>query len=99
MTNPASKKAAAKKAANSTVRQALLDSPITVSSASPDPKGKEMLDSLSKEPQVIVLVPTAFTLQLDGHVPLKVLPGQQRMARSLAEHWWSKANGVTIFED
>lgn len=46
---------------------------------------------------VIVSVPKAFELTRDGHVSKKYAAGTQEMPRLDAEHWFSKAQGVTIF--
>lgn len=48
---------------------------------------------------VTVTVPKAFILRPDHFQELKFNAGVQKMERQYAEHWWSKANGVEIFED
>ena len=88
----------AKQAKTGTVRQTLIDSPATAGIMLNHPAQLESLEALEAEEKVIVNVPKEYTVQLTGHVPVKVYPGQQRMAKSMAEHWWSKANGVEIFE-
>lgn len=47
---------------------------------------------------VIAVVPKQFTLNLDHHKQFTYKPGTQRMERDHANHWWSVANGVTIFQ-
>lgn len=47
---------------------------------------------------VIAVVPKQFTLNLDHHKQFTYKPGTQRMERDHANHWWSVANGVTIFK-
>jgi hypothetical protein len=46
---------------------------------------------------VVVVVPKQYILNLDHHKSVTYQAGTQRMERSHADHWWSKANGVTIF--
>lgn len=45
---------------------------------------------------VAVNVPRAFNLRLDYEKVKHVAAGPQRMLRADAEHWYSKANGVTV---
>lgn len=47
---------------------------------------------------VTVTVPKAFNLRLDHFREFKFKAGVQEMERVVAEHWYSKANGVTIYE-
>ncbi len=47
---------------------------------------------------VFASVPKAFQLTLNSHVMVKVKAGAQKMERFVAEHWYSKANEVTIVE-
>ena len=51
------------------------------------------------EDEVIVTVPKAYKLRLSHDAVHDIHPGTQRMARHLAEHWYSKAQGVEIFEE
>lgn len=46
---------------------------------------------------VVAVVPKQYILNLDHHKSVTYQAGTQRMERSHADHWWSKANGVTIF--
>ena len=46
---------------------------------------------------VTVTVPKMFKLRLDTHAETIVQAGIQEMSLELAEHWFSKANGVTIY--
>lgn len=55
----------------------------------------------SKEPSgdaVLVTVPKDFHLVLDHHHDVKYRAGTYEMPVEHAEHWWSKANGVTLVE-
>ncbi len=47
---------------------------------------------------VTVTVPRAFKLRTGVHVEREFKAGVQEMERELAEHWYSVANGVTIYE-
>lgn len=47
---------------------------------------------------VTVTVPKAYSLNLDLFRKIEIKAGVQEMERAWAEHWWSKANGVTIYE-
>jgi len=46
---------------------------------------------------VTVTVPKGYKLRIDSHRELTVNAGVQQMERSLAEHWYSKANKVEIY--
>ena len=46
--------------------------------------------------EIVAMVPKKFSLRIDGDTIHHFLPGVQNMQRSLAEHWYSKANGVQI---
>lgn len=46
---------------------------------------------------VTVTVPRAFKLRTGVHVEREFKAGVQEMERELAEHWYSVANGVTIY--
>lgn len=59
------------------------------------PKGEEL--ELSGD-TVTAVVPKAYLLRLTHHHVIEVRQGTQSMPREYAEHWWSKANGVTIFK-
>jgi hypothetical protein len=47
---------------------------------------------------VTVTVPKEFKLQLDHFRQVIYKAGIQEMERLHAEHWWAKANGVTIYD-
>lgn len=47
---------------------------------------------------VTVTVPKAFKLRIDHFREFDFKAGVQEMERSVAEHWYSKANGITIYE-
>ena len=46
---------------------------------------------------ITVTVPKAFNLRISLDEEIKVSAGVQSMSRERAEHWYSKANGVKIF--
>lgn len=46
---------------------------------------------------VTVTAPKDFKLVLDHFREVQIKAGIQEMERAWAEHWWSKANGVTIY--
>lgn len=47
--------------------------------------------------EVTVTVPKGFKLQFDYNILLDIKAGVQPMKRAVAEHWYAKANGVTIY--
>lgn len=47
-------------------------------------------------PDVIVMVPKAFKLRMNDHVVIDYPAGAYPMPREHAEHWYAKANKVTI---
>lgn len=49
--------------------------------------------------KVIVTVPKRFRLTLDNHTTITIEPGVQKVEQFIANHWFSKANGVKIFEE
>lgn len=53
-------------------------------------------DTESEEAQVEVNIPKAFNLTDDNHVMHAYGPGKRMMPVSHAEHFYAKANGVTI---
>jgi hypothetical protein len=46
---------------------------------------------------VTVTAPRGFKLRIDNFHEKQVYPGVQEMERCHAEHWYSIANGVTIY--
>lgn len=56
---------------------------------------------VAKDITVTVMVPKAFTLRMmtdnGAHIEQKFETGPQEMLLEHAEHWWSKANGVSIY--
>ena len=48
---------------------------------------------------VLVKIPKAYRLIDDGHIEHRYAAGMFKMRRDHAEHWYSKANGVTVEED
>ena len=46
---------------------------------------------------VTVTVPKAFKLRLDDHTEYQFQAGVQQMDPTVASHWYSVANGVTIY--
>lgn len=53
-------------------------------------------DELGAEERVFVNVPKKFKLTLNNHAVITIEPGAQMMAKDIATHWYSIANGVTI---
>lgn len=47
---------------------------------------------------VTVVAPRAFKLRLDHFRELDIKAGVQEMERAHADHWYSKANGLTIYK-
>lgn len=47
---------------------------------------------------VTAVIPHNYTLRIDNHRILNFVQGTQKMEREHAEHWFSVANGVTIFK-
>lgn len=47
---------------------------------------------------VTVTVPKAFKLRIDNFRELNIKAGVQEMEAELANHWYSKANGVEIYK-
>lgn len=48
---------------------------------------------------VIVTAPKAFLLRLYTYGdPLQIRQGVQRVTQEVADHWYSKANGLAVFE-
>ena len=47
---------------------------------------------------VTVTVPKAFKLRIDSFRELVIKAGVQEMERLHAEHWYSVANGVTVYD-
>lgn len=54
--------------------------------------------AVAGEPLVTAVVPRAFVLTLKFGVEVAVPAGLQELPQSIAENWYSKANGVTIYE-
>ena len=64
---------------------------------STETKADEVLEGELMD-MVIVTVPQQFTLNLDHNSQVTYKAGVQKMERAHAEHWFSKAQGVTVFE-
>ena len=47
---------------------------------------------------VTVTVPKAYKLRVDDHTEILVKAGVQEMPLAHAEHWYSVANGVTVYQ-
>jgi len=47
---------------------------------------------------VTVIVPRAYNLRLDTGEILAIREGIQEMEKPIAEHWYSKDNGVKIYQ-
>jgi hypothetical protein len=52
---------------------------------------------VDRDEQVIVTVPHNYTLRIDNSSTREFKTGVQKMPRWMAEHWYSKAHGVTVF--
>jgi hypothetical protein len=46
---------------------------------------------------VTAISPRAFTLTLDDHTKVEVQAGTQELPESIANHWYSKAHGVSVY--
>ena len=46
---------------------------------------------------VTVVVPKNFRFTGEDHVVIDISAGVQEMTPEMANHWWCKANGVTIY--
>jgi hypothetical protein len=57
-----------------------------------DPKFEEKME------KIVVTAPKSINIILDNHTKVVIKAGVSRIERFVAEHWYSKANGVTIFE-
>ncbi len=53
--------------------------------------------AVAGEPFVTSVVPRAFVLTLKTGVEVAVPAGLQELPVSIAENWYSKANGVTVY--
>lgn len=61
-------------------------------------KAKDAIfDTIADAEKVIVIVPKAFNLTLPKGVVLQIKAGTQTVDKFIAEHWYSKANGMKIF--
>jgi hypothetical protein len=58
----------------------------------------EAMSTTKMEDMVIVTVPNPFKLTLDDHTPVEYGSGVQEMPHEHANHWFSKAQGVTVFK-
>ena len=76
----------------------LAEAPYVKTTANPVTKSAEAVAQESEEPMVFVNVGKAFTLTDDNHVSTPYPAGAAKMPRSHAEHWFSKAHGVTIVD-
>lgn len=55
-------------------------------------------DDLEDEEEVTVVVPKDFTLTLDNRQQVQYRAGVQEMRLSHAAHWWSRAQGVKVYD-
>lgn len=78
-------------------RTALVETPGTQASP-PDPRQTEQVTKIVQDDWVLVNVPKGFTLTLDDGSPVVIRPGVQKLAKHLAEHWYSAHWGVTPFD-
>ena len=52
---------------------------------------------LTKGDLVTVVVPTPFPFTMQDHRIIQINAGVQEMPREIAEHWFVKSRGVTIY--
>lgn len=90
---PAAKTPAAKTA----VRRTLVDLPVSATTPMND-ADKAAVAVASSEDRLMVQVPKAYKLTLDNGSPVDIHAGVQMMPREMAEHWYSKAQGVVEFD-
>ena len=67
----------------------------------PDLSAKDVAQQApeASDPEVVIaLVPKAYKLRTNEGIVHSIPQGTHRMPRHMAEHWYSKANGVTLFE-
>jgi hypothetical protein len=62
-----------------------------------DAEGKAPVIEAAATEQLTVVVPKRFQLTVGNGKILKFAPGVQKMDPEIANHWYTKANGVTIF--
>jgi hypothetical protein len=63
-----------------------------------DTEGNDpVVDSVDKT-TVTVVVPKAYVLRLDDNSELRIPAGVQEMNPAHAAHWYSKANGVSVYK-
>lgn len=63
-----------------------------------NPRAAGLAEKLAAEEKILVNVPKAFILTLDDHTPIQVRVGVQKMPKTMVDHWYSKAMGVTEFD-
>lgn len=73
-----------------------LDTPVVTAPEAPTPEAPAIEGEVVE--YVTVTVPKAFKLRVDHFRELQFRAGVQQMEKSLAEHWYSKANGVEIYD-
>lgn len=73
--------------------------PEHINGAIPTPAAPEMpVVEKVKTDKVTVTVPNGFELTIDHNTTITIKPGIQEMEKSHADHWYSIANGVVIYE-
>ncbi len=50
-----------------------------------------------QQDKVTAMVPKSFKLRKVDHSEIQIMSGVQELPMWVVEHWWSKANGVTIY--
>ena len=88
------KNTAARKTA---VRRTLVDLPVSTVTPTTEANKAAVADA-SSEDRLMVTVPKSYTLTLDDGSPVVINAGVQMMPSKLATHWWSKAQGVKLFD-
>jgi hypothetical protein len=59
---------------------------------------KKQIDIVCDKTTCTVTVPKAYNLLLDNGRTLRIKEGVQELEPEVAEHWYSKANGVVIYK-
>lgn len=78
-------------------RQIAVDPSLDAPKSNPPADEDEGTEGTTEE-LVTAIVPKSFKLTLDDHTQVQYHAGTQDMPRSHAEHWFSGAMGVEIYE-
>jgi hypothetical protein len=63
-----------------------------------DTEGNDPVVSSVDKTTVTVVVPKAYVLRLDDNSELRIPAGVQEMNPAHAAHWYSEANGVSVYK-